>query len=61
MIADRAGQDWLVYHAINRTDPYLPGTRFVRRPMLIDRIVYRNGWPTVAHRSPSTSWQPAPR
>jgi hypothetical protein len=32
----------------------------VRRVMMIDRIVYRNGWPTIATNSPSTGPIPMP-
>lgn len=61
VIHDEAGQDWMFYHAISTRHPYLPGgNKAVRRVMLSDRIVYRNGWPTIAHRSPSVGWQPAP-
>ena len=37
--ADVAGQDWIVYHAIDRADPYLDGTDGINeRPMLMDRL-----------------------
>ena len=46
VVTDDAGQDWFVYHAIPRADPYLaPGIS--RRPMLIDRLDWIGGWPTV--------------
>jgi arabinan endo-1,5-alpha-L-arabinosidase len=62
VIRDEAGHDWLVYHAIDRTRPYLPGSdENVRRVMLIDRIVYRDGWPRIAGNSPSTGSRSAPR
>jgi arabinan endo-1,5-alpha-L-arabinosidase len=61
VVRDRAGHDWLVFHAIDTHHPYLPGgNQYVRRPMLIDRIVYRHGWPTVANDSPSIGWRRAP-
>lgn len=45
---DLAGQDWIVYHAIDRADPYLDGTDGVNeRPMLIDRLDWVDGWPVV--------------
>ncbi len=45
---DLAGQDWIVYHAINRGDPYLNGTDGINeRPMLMDRLDWLNGWPYV--------------
>jgi hypothetical protein len=37
-----------VYHAIDREDPYLDGTDGINeRPMLIDRLDWIDGWPTV--------------
>lgn len=48
LVTDRAGQDWLVYHAIDRNDPYLDEPFGINeRPMLIDRLDWIGGWPTV--------------
>jgi len=48
VFTDAAGQDWTVYHAIDRTDPYFAGaTGFTRRPVLLDRLDWIDGWPTV--------------
>ncbi|WP_309134460.1 family 43 glycosylhydrolase [Cellulomonas sp.] len=48
VVTDLAGQDWVVYHAIDRADPYLDGTEGVNeRPMLIDRLDWVDGWPVV--------------
>ena len=48
IVTDLAGQDWIVYHAIDREDPYLDGTDGINeRPMLIDRLDWIDGWPTV--------------
>jgi arabinan endo-1,5-alpha-L-arabinosidase len=59
---DVAGQDFVVYHAIDRDDPYLDGTSGINeRPMLIDRLDWVDGWPVVrAGRGPSDTPQPAP-
>ena len=51
-LTDLSGQDWLVYHAIDRADPYLdePVVRqgdINERPMLLDRLDWIGGWPTV--------------
>ena len=60
VITDDAGQDEFVYHAIPRDDPYLQPT-ISRRPMLIDRLDWIGGWPTVrAGRGASDTPQPAP-
>lgn len=48
VVTDLAGQDWIVYHAIDRDDPYLDGTDGINeRPMLIDRLDWIDGWPTT--------------
>jgi arabinan endo-1,5-alpha-L-arabinosidase len=50
VITDTAGQDWFVYHAIDRGNPYFsdPNPFNVnKRPMLLDRLDWYNGWPTV--------------
>ncbi|MEJ7653633.1 MAG: family 43 glycosylhydrolase, partial [Chloroflexia bacterium] len=49
VLTDVAGQDWFYYHAINRFNPSLPGPGFTinRRPMLLDRLDWVGGWPTV--------------
>jgi arabinan endo-1,5-alpha-L-arabinosidase len=38
----------------------IAGDRDVRRIMLLDRLVYRQGWPHVEWGSPSTLPKPAP-
>jgi hypothetical protein len=59
---DHAGRDWLVYHAIDRNDPWLNAPFGINeRPMLIDRIDWIDGWPRVrAGAGPSDTPQPAP-
>src|SRR3954449_3616868 len=59
---DLAGQDWNVYHAIDRSDPYLNGTDGINeRPMLMDRLDWVDGWPvTRAGLGPSSGTQPGP-
>ncbi|SEP90767.1 family 43 glycosylhydrolase [Streptomyces radiopugnans] len=48
VVTDLAGQDWMVYHAIDRERPYLDEPYGVnRRPMLIDRLDWEDGWPVV--------------
>lgn len=48
VLTDLSGQDWLVYHAIDRGTPYLDEPFGVnRRPMLIDRLDWIDGWPVV--------------
>jgi len=62
MATDDRGQRWIVYHAIDRNNPYLTGTSGInRRPMLIDRIDWVRGWPVVRYGcGPSESVQRGP-
>jgi arabinan endo-1,5-alpha-L-arabinosidase len=62
VVTDLAGQDWFVYHAIDRADPYLDGTDGINeRPMLLDRLDWIHGWPSVrGGRWASDKAQPAP-
>jgi len=57
VVRDAAGVDWMLYHAISVSNPYLiPGrTDISRRPMLLDRITYTNGWPVVGNNGAPTS------
>jgi arabinan endo-1,5-alpha-L-arabinosidase len=60
VVTDNSGQDWFVYHAIPRDDPYLEPT-ISRRPMLVDRLDWIDGWPLVrAGRGASDMAQRAP-
>ena len=48
VFTDFAGQDWFLYHAIDRFDPYFDGAvGFTRRPVLMDALVWKDGWPSV--------------
>jgi arabinan endo-1,5-alpha-L-arabinosidase len=47
VFTDRAGQDWFLYHAIDRDNPYFDGTTTTRRPMLLDPLDWIDGWPVV--------------
>lgn len=63
VIRDAAGDDWIIYHAIDTTRrnmQAIEGDRDVRRIMLMDRLVYRRGWPRVEWGSPSTLPQRVP-
>jgi hypothetical protein len=62
IVTDLSGQDWIVYHAIDRSVPYLVGTDGInRRPMLLDRLDWQGGWPTTrAGAGPSAGPQPSP-
>ncbi|MFK4083380.1 family 43 glycosylhydrolase [Kribbella sp. NPDC020789] len=61
-MTDAAGQDHIVYHAIDRNQAWLTDPFGInRRPMLIDRIDWIDGWPrTRAGAGPSEGPVPAP-
>ena len=62
VVTDLSGEDFFVYHAIARSDPYLDEPYGVNeRPMLIDRLDWVDSWPTVrGGRWASERAQPAP-
>ena len=68
VLTDLAGQDWMAYHAIPTDDPDFPpvdtrnGTlNLSKRPLMIDRLDWIDGWPVVnAGAGPSSGPQPAP-
>ncbi|WP_084468045.1 family 43 glycosylhydrolase [Promicromonospora sukumoe] len=68
LITDLAGQDWMAYHAIPEADPDFPpvDTRngvlnLSKRPLMIDRLDWIDGWPVVnAGAGPSSGPQRAP-
>jgi len=62
VVTDLAGEDWFVYHAIDRGDPYLNEPFGINeRPMLFDRLDWIDGWPTVRGGAwASDAPQPAP-
>jgi len=62
VITDYSGQQWIVYHAVDRFDPYFAGhVGFTKRPVLMDPLDWRDGWPTTrGGRGPSSSTMPGP-
>lgn len=46
---DPSGQDWLLYHGVDRRQPWVDMTtqRPLLRPMMIDRLDWIDGWPVV--------------
>ncbi|WP_298746189.1 family 43 glycosylhydrolase [uncultured Serinicoccus sp.] len=62
VLTDATGQDFIVYHAIDRDEPWLTDPFGInRRPMLLDRFDWIDGWPrTDAGAGPSEGPQPLP-
>jgi arabinan endo-1,5-alpha-L-arabinosidase len=59
IVTDDEGTDWFLYHAVDKSRPYLPNDA-TRRPLMIDRIEWVNDWPQIAHAEPSDTVQPKP-
>lgn len=59
VVTDDADQDWIVYHATPRRSTHL-SNGVQRREAMIDRIVWKNGWPEVGDGSPSSTWPQLP-
>jgi arabinan endo-1,5-alpha-L-arabinosidase len=62
VFTDMGGQDWTIYHAIDRNQPYFAGAAgFTKRPLMIDAIDWVNEWPVVRGGNwASDSIQPKP-
>jgi arabinan endo-1,5-alpha-L-arabinosidase len=61
VIEDAGGESWIVYHAVDTRRPRTRPADEVntRRIMLIDRLVWKDGWPVV--EGPTTGPQRRPR
>lgn len=62
LIQDRAGTWWTHYHAVEEAAPFFEGEPgFTRRPLLLDRVDWQDGWPVVnGGAGPSNRPMPAP-
>ncbi|HET9640657.1 MAG TPA: glycoside hydrolase family 43 protein [Allosphingosinicella sp.] len=60
VIEDASGGNWIVYHAVDTNRPRTRPSDGIntRRVMLIDRIVWKDGWPSV--QGPTEGPQPRP-
>jgi len=62
LVTDAAGQDWIIYHAVDVNDRFIPGTDRFLRKMCMDRVQYTaDGWPFIAGNQPSAHPRPGPR
>ena len=62
VLTDFSGQDWIVYHAVDRNHPYYADqVGYTKRPALIDPLDWRGGWPLVrGGYGPSDRTMPGP-
>jgi arabinan endo-1,5-alpha-L-arabinosidase len=62
VIEDARGDHWMLYHAVDSRDPRSSPTAEVntRRVMLLDRLVWRDGWPRIEGGGPSAGPRPGP-
>jgi arabinan endo-1,5-alpha-L-arabinosidase len=62
IVTDDAGTDWVLYHGVDNRRPRSKPTDDVntRRVMLLDRLTWRDGWPEIAGRSPTSTPQKVP-
>lgn len=56
---DKNGTDWLMYHAIDRTNGTVPSGAS-RRMLMLDRISWENDWPVIRNAVPSLGIQDGP-
>ncbi|KYG27709.1 family 43 glycosylhydrolase [Alkalihalobacillus trypoxylicola] len=59
VVTDEAGQDWMIYHAIDADNPWVDGG-ITRRPLMMDRIIWEDGWPEIKGGVPSEGVQEGP-
>ncbi len=60
IVADDRGDDWFIYHGIVKSNPLLPNGA-TRRPLFIERIAWKNGWPEINRGTgPGVQEQQAP-
>ncbi|PYZ97526.1 arabinan endo-1,5-alpha-L-arabinosidase [Alteribacter lacisalsi] len=59
VITDDAGQDWMIYHAIDKETPWI-GSGVTRRPLMLDRIIWEDGWPQIEGGVPGEGSQEGP-
>ena len=61
VVTDAAGDDWLVYHAVDPADRYISGTDRFLRKMCLDKVLYSpEGWPYMDGNAPSADYRTGP-
>ncbi|HYI48461.1 MAG TPA: glycoside hydrolase family 43 protein [Allosphingosinicella sp.] len=62
LIQDSRGNHWMLYHAVDARRPRSAPAAEInsRRVMLLDRIVWRDGWPRIEGDGPSSGMRAGP-
>jgi len=53
IVTDDNGKDWLLYHGIRKDNPKVRSGAS-RRALMLDAIIWENGWPKIRDTVPST-------
>ncbi|WP_409295773.1 family 43 glycosylhydrolase [Peribacillus sp. SCS-26] len=59
VITDEKGRDWMIYHAIDVKEPKMI-SGITRRPLMIDPITWKKGWPVIKNQEPGSKMQDVP-
>lgn len=59
IVTDDAGADWFIYHGILRSTPFV-SSGANRRSLMLDRILWNDGWPEIKGNTPSIEPQNGP-
>ncbi|ADU29312.1 family 43 glycosylhydrolase [Evansella cellulosilytica] len=59
IVTDEAGQDWMIYHAIDKDEAWI-GSGVTRRPLMLDKVIWEDGWPTIEGGVPGEGVQEGP-
>lgn len=59
IITDDKGRDFILYHAVSYANPLL-WNGATRRPLMMDEVIWTDGWPTIEGGVPSNEYKTAP-
>jgi len=59
LITDDDGNDWVLYHAIDVNQPKV-STGANRRFLMLDKVIWKDGWPEILNAEPSMDEREAP-
>lgn len=61
IIRDKDDNEWIIYHAVDIKNRFIPGTDRFLRQMCMDQVLYTDkGWPYIINGSPSFKVQNGP-